>query len=112
MITEVFNIDEALERIGGDRDFLFELLNEFIKQMNESLPALGEAVKNADFDGIKIIAHKLRGSAGNLSVSGMYQALSEIETLAVEGRKDMMARQLLLLDKQRLELAEFLQTEK
>ncbi len=83
MSTEVINIEEALERIGGEKEFLFELLHEFAQQIEEMMPSLEEAIRNSDYDNIKLIAHSLRGAAGNLSINGMYKALSEIEKLAI-----------------------------
>ena len=82
-MAEVLNIDDALERIGGDREFLFELLNEFVQQVDDNLPVLDKAIKIDDFENVKLIAHGLRGAAGNLSISGMHNALTEIEALAV-----------------------------
>jgi HPt (histidine-containing phosphotransfer) domain-containing protein len=111
MAAEVLKIDEALERVGGDREFLFELLNEFIKQVDENLHALDASIKKADFDTTKLIAHKLRGSAGNLSASAMYRALSDIESFATEGRNDLMDKPLSLLYEQRLELDKYIQNQ-
>jgi HPt (histidine-containing phosphotransfer) domain-containing protein len=108
MTIEVLKIDEALERIGGDREFLFELLNEFVKQVDENLVLLDAAVKKADFDTVILIAHKLRGSAGNLSASKMYQALSDIESFAAEEKNDLMKQPLAVLLEQCLELKKLL----
>ena len=90
MSKEVVEIKEALDRIGGDEEFLFELLHEFAEQLDDMLPSLDKAVKSSDYDNIKLIAHSLRGAAGNLSINRMYKALSEIESLARELKSDMM----------------------
>ncbi len=109
MSENVLNMDEALERIGGDKEFLFELLNEFISQMERDLPALSKAVEAGDFENIGLIAHSLRGAAGNLSVTTIYRALSEIESLVNEKRNDKMAPILEEVYTQESELRRFLQ---
>ena len=91
MSANIINMDEALERIGGDKEFLYDMLNEFVRQVDEKLPALGKAVNEKDFDNIKIIAHSLRGAAVNLSINDMHRALSDIEALIPPQDIDKMA---------------------
>lgn len=91
MSADIINMDEALERIGGDKEFLYELLNEFAQQVDEKLPALHRAINEGDFDNIKLIAHSLRGAAGNLSINDMHHALSDIEALVLQQDIDKMA---------------------
>ena len=111
MSVSVINMEEALERIGGDREFLIELLNEFAQQVEENLPVLSKAIDEGDFDNIKLIAHSLRGAAGNLSLNGMHRSLSEIEALVSEKENGKMAEILKDVFAQKTELQDFLKEE-
>ena len=108
MSASVININEALERIGGDKEFLFELLDEFAQQVDENLPLLKKAINDGDFDNIKLIAHSLRGAAGNLSINEMHQALTEIEALVSSRENAKMALFLDKIDAQQSDLRGFL----
>ncbi len=111
MSASVINMEEALERIGGDREFLIELLNEFAQQAEENLPVLSKAIYEGDFENIKLIAHSLRGAAGNLSLNTMHRSLTEIEALVSEKENGKMAKILKDVFAQNTELQDFLKEE-
>jgi len=75
---------EALERIGGDPDFLKELLGiyseEFLLRAKELRPALN----GQEFQTIQELGHSLKGSSANLSLPGLRQAAMDIETAGRE----------------------------
>jgi HPt (histidine-containing phosphotransfer) domain-containing protein len=78
------NRAEALERIGGDPDFLKELLGiyseEFLLRAKELRPALN----GQEFQAIQELGHSLKGSSANLSLPGLQQAAADIETAGRE----------------------------
>jgi len=71
--------ESALDRTGGDREFLKELLDLYIQEFEGSLRELQKAIHTHDFKGIKETGHSLKGSSGNLSLPRLQKTSSEIE---------------------------------
>ncbi len=81
MEKKVIDWETAIERLGGDKDFLIELLNELIEQMDQSLPELKQAIEQNDYDNVRSIAHGLKGAAANLGADQIANAFYEMETM-------------------------------
>ena len=64
----IIDYKSALERIGGDQEFLDELLGIYIEEFTSSIGALGKALLEKDFKSIQEIGHSLKGSSANLSL--------------------------------------------
>lgn len=75
---------EALERVGGDEDFLAELLALYDREVAEKTSALASALEAVDMEAIRSLGHGLKGSSANLSLPGMYEAAQAVEAA---GRK-------------------------
>lgn len=69
--NNLINIDEAVERLGGDKSFLFELLNDFVGDFHQYLNELQEEITKEDFDRIYVIGHTIKGAAATLSLNGI-----------------------------------------
>jgi len=83
--TELMNYDEAIERLGGDEEFLVELLEELLNQLNTNLSEIKEAIENRDYRNLKLIAHSLKGASANLNVTRMAEHFLRLENLGAEG---------------------------
>lgn len=70
---------EALERLGGDADFLTELLALFDEEYASKMEGLRAAVAGADFKSIRELGHGLKGSSSNLSLPGIRKAAQAME---------------------------------
>lgn len=64
----IIDYKSALERIGGDREFLDELLGIYIEEFTSSIGALDTALQEKNFTSIQEIGHSLKGSSANLSL--------------------------------------------
>jgi HPt (histidine-containing phosphotransfer) domain-containing protein len=73
------NRAEALERIGGDPDFLKELLGIYSEEFVLKAKELRAAVNGQEFKTIQELGHSLKGSSSNLSLPGLQQAAMDIE---------------------------------
>ena len=73
------NIDAALSRFGGDKDFFKEMLEEFMGYAPGYLKALSEAADSGNFDMMQKEAHGIKGAAGNLSADKIYSLALSIE---------------------------------
>lgn len=73
------DVDGGLKRINGNEKLYTRLLGTFVKTIK------GQAVQ-ADFDlseldGVKEKAHAIKGTAGNMSITPVYDAYTEIMNL-------------------------------
>ncbi len=80
------DIDGGLKRIMGNEKLYTKLLGSFVKMANNNVIAL-------DFDAADCTeaiekAHAIKGTAGNLSITPLYEAYSEILTLLRTGRPE------------------------
>jgi PAS domain S-box-containing protein len=89
------DLEKALERTMGDKEFLKMLLGGFIQELPDQIESLKVAV--ADTDTVALIerAHKLKGAAANLSAYGISSAAKSLEEI---GRSQKMGQAHQILD--------------
>jgi HPt (histidine-containing phosphotransfer) domain-containing protein len=71
---------EVLERIGGEEEFLQELLALYDEEFGLKSKALEKAVRKSDFKALRELGHGLKGSSANLSLPGLMAAALALET--------------------------------
>ncbi len=88
------NIEAALERCGGDREFLDEMLNEFLEFSRTQIVQLTEAIEKSDLPVMTREAHSIKGAAANLGIDDLSKTALELELLGkqeqLEGAKDLL----------------------
>ena len=67
-INDVLDFKKGVERIGGDIDAFWELLNGFIQELPEKMNALQRYAEVGDLDGLSRAAHNLKGVTANLGI--------------------------------------------
>lgn len=77
------NVDEALERMAGDREFFLSLLEDLLKESLFS--KLGEDLHRGDVRGAFEKAHTLKGVLGNFSLQPMYTEICQIVEILRSG---------------------------
>ncbi|MCI8372666.1 MAG: hypothetical protein HFI75_09765 [Lachnospiraceae bacterium] len=87
------DVDDGLKRINGNEKLYTRLLGIFVKTINTHS-------FTADFDGNDYAeetekAHAIKGTAGNLSITPMYEAYTEIVNL-LRADKPEEAREILV----------------
>jgi HPt (histidine-containing phosphotransfer) domain-containing protein len=70
---------EALDRIGGEVDFLEELLELYEKEFRSQTAKLKKALTAGKFEAVREIGHGLKGSSANLSLPGLRDAALAVE---------------------------------
>ena len=70
------DIDEGLERLGGDEEFYETLLSGFVQE--NSMGVLTEAMDAGDYRRAFEAAHGLKGDTGNLSLTPLYEAVCSL----------------------------------
>jgi HPt (histidine-containing phosphotransfer) domain-containing protein len=81
MDEPILNLESALDRLGGDKEFLMELLNELVIQIDSGFSDLENAVAQSDLDRIKRTAHGFKGASANLNADRLAKLFSELELL-------------------------------
>jgi PAS domain S-box-containing protein len=77
--------DHALERIGGDRELLAELVAIFGQECPLLIGEMREALARRDSRVLERAAHSLKGAVGNFGAQSAFAAARELEALARTG---------------------------
>jgi osomolarity two-component system phosphorelay intermediate protein YPD1 len=78
------NYSEVLDRIGGDRDFLSELLILYLNDFRIKYLKLKNALQKKDFILMYELGHGLKGSSANLSLPLLEKLSHQIEQAGKE----------------------------
>lgn len=73
------NIEDTLERIGGDAQLLWRMLARFDERCRDAVHELGDLVGRGDTEGALRLAHSLKGTGANLGAEGVAKSAQEIE---------------------------------
>jgi len=76
------DIESALNRFDGDKDFFKGMLQDFLDYTPKQLQILDEAVEKGDAKAVEKEAHSLKGVAGNLSAKPIADLALKLELLA------------------------------
>jgi len=72
---------ELMERLGGDLEFLPELMSIFRNDYPKQLSAARRAVEENNADGVKRAGHTLKGALANLAATGPCRTAETIEEI-------------------------------
>jgi HPt (histidine-containing phosphotransfer) domain-containing protein len=78
----------ALKRTMGDVDFLRLMLDTFAATLPEQLSVITTALDAHSAEALAGAAHKLKGTALNLSIGHLAKSAREVEQIGREGRLD------------------------
>jgi signal transduction histidine kinase/CheY-like chemotaxis protein/HPt (histidine-containing phosphotransfer) domain-containing protein len=84
----VFDEAELRARVAGDEQLLGDVIRIFLEDCPAHLGRIRTAVERRDADAIRSAAHALKGAAGNLAASGLFEAARVLERLGAESRLD------------------------
>jgi len=82
--NNLINIDEAVERLGGDKPFLFELLNDFIGDFYKYLNELQKEISEENSGKIYVIGHTVKGASAILSLTQIRDLSFQLEKAGKE----------------------------
>jgi HPt (histidine-containing phosphotransfer) domain-containing protein len=80
-------------RLGDDEGLIADLLGLFLEDCPAQLAAIESTVSARDLDAVRRNAHALKGSASNLSASGVTEAAATLEDIAERGDVGALDRQ-------------------
>jgi len=70
---------EVLERLGGDEEFLRELLDLYASEFEKKAAELEAALRGSDFTSVRELGHSLKGASANLSLPALQAAALDME---------------------------------
>ncbi len=73
------DVEFGLKALRGHVDNYFKLLHRFLFERDQDLSALSDKIRQKDWKTAKLIAHTLKGSAGNLGVTCVQYLATELE---------------------------------
>jgi signal transduction histidine kinase/CheY-like chemotaxis protein len=81
--------EEALRhRLSGNDQLMTDVIHVFLEDLPARLAAIKNAVTRRDADALRAAAHALKGAAGNLSASGLFDSACVLERVGAESRMD------------------------
>ena len=97
--------EEFVERVMNDREMACSLLMKAIDRIGIDLIEMDRLMAEKDFKNLSMVAHKVKGSAGNLSAEPLRQASAQVEETARSDDHSDLSRK---LDKLKIEAEFFL----
>lgn len=82
-----WDLKELIERLGGDQQFLRELLVMFREDVRINLEKSQMAIENGDYQGLSRIAHTIKGMLRNPSMGAATETAAALEKAARENQR-------------------------
>ena len=79
------NIDEALQRLEGDRDIFTKILSLYLQETPGLIVSLEHALRKQSATDTERFAHSIKSVSANIGARGMAEVASEIERMARGG---------------------------
>lgn len=87
---DIWDTQEALQRVDGDRPFLREIVQLFLEYSRELLVNLETGLEAKDAAAVRLAAHALKGSAAELSAWEVLREARRLEEVAQGGDLSML----------------------
>jgi two-component system, sensor histidine kinase and response regulator len=94
----LLDLDEALARVAGNRPLLFKLLRGFGADAGTWMDELRATWERGEVTAAQCLAHTLKGSAGMLSLKGVFAAARDLEAALGMDDRTRVADALRMLD--------------
>jgi|GEM_PF-2274595 Response regulators consisting of a CheY-like receiver domain and a winged-helix DNA-binding domain len=78
----IIDFVEGVTRVAGNRGLLEKLLKRIAGEINGNIDSMSNAIQANNMDELRGLAHTLKGSAGNLSVTYVYERSRNLEDAA------------------------------
>ena len=90
------NLQEGIERLGGNREIFADILSDFCEEHATFHTTLEAYLEKGDFKGAATLAHSIKGASGNISAPHLFEAAKDLE-LACWDKKEKEIKQRLPL---------------
>ena len=82
------NYEEVAAEIGLKVKHMPMLISSFLEESKTIMQSLGDAIDANKYEDIKLHAHSIKGSAGNLRFNAIYDMAREMELSATKSTED------------------------
>ena len=79
------DFQRAMKEFEGDRTFLMDLLDEFIKNVSVQIESIHSAISQGDADKVRAEAHSIKGGAGNICAYKLSDTAFALEMAGTSG---------------------------
>ena len=81
-----------LNALGGDEEFMIELINVFLTETNKQFQSLNTGINNINFALIERAAHTIKGSAGNIRATSLQRIAAKLESAGNKHNLDQIKK--------------------
>ncbi len=74
-----------VDRLGGDEALAAEVVCVFLDDCPTRVAAIGSAVEHRESEHVRTTAHALKGAAGNIGATGLFDAARRLEQIGASG---------------------------
>jgi PAS domain S-box-containing protein len=106
--SSIINVEDALERCGGDKEFLGEMLSEFLDFSKTQIASIVHAIETSDAEVLTREAHSIKGASANLGAESISKVALELELCGKQKQLDNAKNLLDQLNTQIHELDEYM----
>jgi HPt (histidine-containing phosphotransfer) domain-containing protein len=100
----IFDLDDALEKMGGDKEILADILEVFSETYADQLNALKKAIEDSNATMVERAAHTLKGSVGAFSAKKALDTALRLENMGHDGNLEEAATEFSKLEQEVEEL--------
>ncbi|MCP4647618.1 MAG: response regulator, partial [bacterium] len=79
------DLDRAVEEFEGDREFLMEVLAEFLQNVSTQIETIRQALPDGELEVVRQEAHSIKGGAANLTAHDLSGVAFELEKAGESG---------------------------
>lgn len=83
--TPALNVEEALERLTGDRELLLMAVESFVESLPVAVERIRDAIENGLIETVCNAAHGLKGAASTIGADSVGQVARDLEEMARRG---------------------------
>jgi histidine phosphotransfer protein HptB len=84
-------VECVYSRLGSDPD-LAEIVEMFVNEMPDRMEAVRSRLENADWKGLKQLAHQMKGAAGSYGFDGVSPVAGKVESAIGDGAPEETVR--------------------
>ncbi len=77
----VFDLEKALEQVGGDRKLLKEIIGIYCEEYPKQLLQIQQAIDKNDTATVGEVAHTVKGAVGNFGAKSAFEAALYLEKI-------------------------------
>lgn len=74
-------INQIINKYGFKEDEAVKMYDEYVKALSESIVEIDSAIQNKDFETLKHLAHRLKGTSANMGFDDMREKFLEFEKI-------------------------------